>query len=416
MRPTSVAISIHSPHTGRDAHILYILIISINFNPLSPHGERRWYNGPEGPKISFQSTLPTRGETVSPCWMPPLITISIHSPHTGRDRRHIHRDGGPRKFQSPLPTRGETTACTRARRSKRFQSTLPTRGETRLVNGQRQYTGISIHSPHTGRDALRGLSLLESAAFQSTLPTRGETGADASIHAALTISIHSPHTGRDPGGKSHLRPCGISIHSPHTGRDVQPRGATATRQISIHSPHTGRDEIWHSLSSLVLDFNPLSPHGERPVQSMSFPSFGHISIHSPHTGRDDDRPANLSRKRRFQSTLPTRGETGGIGIFSAPFKDISIHSPHTGRDPLYSTALAIGRFQSTLPTRGETAARCNNHAAASEFQSTLPTRGETAYDYVFDGDSYISIHSPHTGRDSKRIQPFCTKSCCICTT
>lgn len=28
----------------------------------------------------------------------------------------------------------------------------------------------------------------------------------------------------------------------------------------------------------------------------------------------------------------------------------------------------------------------------------------------------ISIHSPHTGRDSKRIQPFCTKSCCICTT
>lgn len=49
-------------------------------------------------------------------------------------------------------------------------------------------------------------------------------------------------------------------------------------------------------------------------------------------------------------------------------------------------------------------------------ESTLPIREETFVKNPFLQARDISIHSSHTGRDSKRIQPFCTKSCCICTT
>ena len=38
----------------------------------------------------FQSTLPIRGATVSPCALVEVIAISIHAPHTGSD---LHKAG-----------------------------------------------------------------------------------------------------------------------------------------------------------------------------------------------------------------------------------------------------------------------------------------------------------------------------------
>ena len=83
-----VFISIHSPHTGRDSHISSS---TLTF-------------------CSFQSTLPTRGETLESGSVISQSNISIHSPHTGRD----------------------------IARSALTVSTL----------------AISIHSPHTGRDSV----------------------------------------------------------------------------------------------------------------------------------------------------------------------------------------------------------------------------------------------------------------------
>ena len=146
-------ISIHSPHTGRDQQVADDIrqkLISIH----SPHTGRDGLDDVAvfGTKI-FQSTLPTRGETIA-------------------DEAALAKYG---RFQSTLPTRGETTCWTTAtsqtryfnplsphgerqtyavlvRTDEQFQSTLPTRGETR-----RRWTGTTP-SP-----------------FQSTLPTRGET-------------------------------------------------------------------------------------------------------------------------------------------------------------------------------------------------------------------------------------------------
>jgi len=84
----------------------------------------------------------------------------------------------------------------------------------------------------------------------------------------------------------------ISIHSPHAGRDLAAINYTSLWvDISIHSPHAGRDFTslpW--VSRLKLHFNPLSPCGERP---------GLNEI--------------IDAAKRFQSTLPMRGETEIFG-------------------------------------------------------------------------------------------------------
>ena len=148
--------------------------------------------------------------------------ISIHSPHTGRDASATMRSTSSLVFQSTLPTRGETGMQTCASLTPLFQSTLPTRGETGAK------ARLAVHG----------------CEFQSTLPTRGETIVAVHGVGDRVISIHSPHTGRDghilpkTGRSDH-----ISIHSPHTGRDGGYAGQQNCGTISIHSPHTGRDPV-----------------------------------------------------------------------------------------------------------------------------------------------------------------------------
>ena len=122
--------------------------------------------------------------------------------------------------------------------------------------------------------------------------------------------------------------------------------------ISIHSPDKGRDAKKSAYFIVRKNFNPLSRQGERHIWRFSKPI-----------------------KNRFQSTLPTRGETDG-----------SI------------TDINRKIFQSTLPTRGETTLS-KFIAFIILFQSTLPTRGETFLNCLFSIAPSISIHSPDKGRD-----------------
>ena len=106
---SSSQISIHSPRMGRDRRkATRRLPLSLfqstlpawgettpstapvsprDFNPLSPHGERRWTNGTPSATGSFQSTLPAWGETLIVLVVDPSpAVISIHSPRMGRDQ------------------------------------------------------------------------------------------------------------------------------------------------------------------------------------------------------------------------------------------------------------------------------------------------------------------------------------------
>ena len=142
------------------------------------------------------------------------------------------------------------------------------------------------------------------------------------------------------------------------------------REISIHSSHTGRDGRGQHLVPAPPDFNPLFPYGKRP------PSRRIILRPS------DFNPLFPYGKRRRTMTRP-----------NCP-TEISIHSSHTGRDAACGYLSAGDRDFNPLFPYGKRHERARS--------------ARRKYD--------ISIHSSHTGRDSKRIQPFCTKSCCICTT
>ena len=168
-------ISIHSPHTGRDAVPRRSQQVGRNFNPLSPHGERLHKLREKLRRKKFQSTLPTRGETY----------------HKGQ--RGYRWQG----FQSTLPTRGETTCSPTPRRGGFYFNPLSPHGER--------------HCGTARRDGLHQ--------FQSTLPTRGETAQNVEFLSPKTISIHSPHTGRDTGPASRTSACGyFNPLSPHGER------------------------------------------------------------------------------------------------------------------------------------------------------------------------------------------------------
>jgi len=60
--------------------------VCMNFNPLSPCGERLTDPDALPSDIEFQSTLPMRGETFTPDDLDDTTkAISIHSTHAGRD-------------------------------------------------------------------------------------------------------------------------------------------------------------------------------------------------------------------------------------------------------------------------------------------------------------------------------------------
>ena len=146
------AISTHAPRTGSDALAAATIEEETDFNPRSPHGERRHY------------------------------------------RRRISN----RKYFNPRSPHGERPFCSlMARKALAFQPTLPARGATRRrpagcrpsyfnprsPHGERQATlrltqtslnDFNPRSPHGERQLLRqnGVAIGE---FQPTLPARGAT-------------------------------------------------------------------------------------------------------------------------------------------------------------------------------------------------------------------------------------------------
>ena len=122
------SISIHSPRMGRDSPTRPRWPSTGDFNPLSPHGERRGVDGPErsvehfnplsphGERregsaddaflLTFQSTLPAWGETGQGRGGRLRLPISIHSPRMGRDRR-LRTTSASATYFNPLSPHGE---------------------------------------------------------------------------------------------------------------------------------------------------------------------------------------------------------------------------------------------------------------------------------------------------------------------
>ena len=128
-------------------------LVDTHFNPLAPRGARRAGTARAWDARLFQSTRPSRGETV---WeVPAPKKCRNFNPLAPRGARPACGQAATkrRKYFNPLAPRG-ASPCSIWSSScrKTFQSTRPSRGETAGRPGAAGVAGISIHSPLAGRD------------------------------------------------------------------------------------------------------------------------------------------------------------------------------------------------------------------------------------------------------------------------
>ena len=104
-----------------------------------------------------------------------------------------------------------------------------------------------------------------------------------------------------------------------------------------------------------------------------------ISIHAPHTGRDSHLVAIISRAAKFQSTRPIRGATRRTAQVDGIYRYFNPRAPYGARRP-------GGAF---------------HFVARSDFNPRAPYGARSIDDVLVHTRVLISIHAPHTGRDSE---------------
>ena len=278
-------ISIHAPRTGSDQAAVVALTGNGDFNPRSPHGERRWNIGRRNNVRDISIHAPRTGSDVKVAFPPLTIKISIHAPRTGSDAQfcsttrdrsisiHAPRTGSdrpprpalaiPTKFQSTLPARGATAfPCPASRAYSNFNPRSPHGERPGRCNSFHYTSHFNPRSPHGERHTIHvGDAVL---AISIHAPRTGSDTKNTRILQERRISIHAPRTGSDgDAGRAPLRGRAISIHAPRTGSDGHDCRAAVPRRISIHAPRTGSDDLCAKYRFSGADFNPRSPHGER---------------------------------------------------------------------------------------------------------------------------------------------------------
>ena len=267
----------------------------------APHTGRDKHRGSGGHAgADFNPRAPYGARLVLHALLHVVLDISIHAPHTGRDTSNPISENLPGAFQSTRPIRGATRiSITRGSPNSLFQSTRPIRGATwrtgRRISRRRYF---NPRAPYGARRRKRRKARPPTR-FQSTRPIRGAT-------------VSYPYPG---------------VPDVEVFQSTRPiRGATMVtgepepmEPISIHAPHTGRDY-----------------HGLR-----LYPDGGHFNPRAPYGARRTVVGLRVATAVGFQSTRPIRGATKPRGG-DCQGRGISIHAPHTGRDP------TIGRSASGL--------------------------------------------------------------------
>ena len=384
--------------------------------------------------------------------------ISIHSPYTGRDQfRDSYKPLYICNFNPLSLYRERHSGWNIVSFTDKFQSTLPIQGETSGgINGyspsgisiHSPYTGrdecygevffrhrISIHSPYTGRDTFPAKVDTSTEEFQSTLPIQGETTKKSSKALEnMVFQSTLPIQGETDNRKSSIRLEIFQSTLPIQGETRQ-KGKVATlaldfnplslyRERHLYRGWLERNQIFQSTLPIQGEtqfsdnqhprtsyFNPLSLYRERPSQKM-------VKLFANYFN-----PLSLYRERQFKDAQ------GSIWI------RISIHSPYTGRDAKREKESSVFenfnplslyrerphltdprkpdlRYFNPLSLYRERPKSSLEDLTTEVFQSTLPIQGETLDSQTIQPYSLISIHSPYTGRDVRRAERSRWR-CCI---
>ena len=169
--------------------------------------------------------------------------------------------------------------------------------------------------------------------------------------------------------------------------------------ISIHAPHTGRDETVDEVFRLI-SISIHAPHTGRDSIAWACPSFLYISIHAPHTGRDVRLRDFLFVQSVFQSTRPIRGATWNLQSIVTK-RLFQSTRPIRGATPYRWSHTERLKISIHAPHTGRDTIRNRGYPLKPLFQSTRPIRGATCNFLYIEKSLYIiSIHAPHTGRDA----------------
>ena len=196
-----------------------ILNAVANFNPRSPHRERRDYRVKSTVLPLFQSTLPSQGATAGQETPKADIEISIHAPLTGSDHNRKFTIIEKCNFNPRSPHRERQVQSLFTAANWDISIHAPLTGSDSYHRKSSFQLCISIHAPLTGSDVDKIDDLLHYVQFQSTLPSQGATRVNCRFSKGTKISIHAPLTGsdRDTGaactGTKHFNP-----RSPHRER------------------------------------------------------------------------------------------------------------------------------------------------------------------------------------------------------
>ena len=236
-------ISTHAPRTGSDTNAAASANAAADFNPRSPHGERRISFAGSPQRHLFQPTLPARGATT--------VNERIYDVQQDFNPRSPH---GERRRQE----------WTYLRRND-FNPRSPHGERQQIASGVHKHAHISTHAPRTGSDSNRGNDAAGGRNFNPRSP-HGER---------LRIC-------RSNGGRKYFNP-----RSPHGERPYNPGIGSFVVGISTHAPRTGSDLCRRCPCPRPAYFNPRSPHGERPRHLCQGRGRGNFNPRSPHGERRD---------------------------------------------------------------------------------------------------------------------------------
>ena len=258
-------ISTHAPRTGSDAFGLGTIRAGADFNPRSPHGERRLAGAGIANFGTFQPTLPARGATDGFRHDRRGVQISTHAPRTGSDGLLLGDGNAERNF-NPRSPHGE-------RHPKWIHFPVS--------------SAISTHAPRTGSDAQIADGSITDANFNPRSPHGERHDAyGAGVARQSNFNPRSPHGERPGGTRTYKSGRDFNPRSPHGERQSAPDADSRRERISTHAPRTGSDEgfLVPADGGLLFqptlpargattpssrtgrprrDFNPRSPHGER---------------------------------------------------------------------------------------------------------------------------------------------------------
>ena len=207
-------------------------------------------------------------------------------------------------------------------------------------------------------------------------PTKGATTLDAPYIVDKCVSIHAPTKGATYNSDmSKIDAQMFQSTLPRRERHKKIYTKTDYSRVSIHAPTKGATLCCTAFSKASICFNPRS-----------------------HEGSDYFNPADISKRKLFQSTLPRRERQSEMysGVYAMVFQStlprrerrkvhhsdhhtvyVSIHAPTKGATPVFLPPLQKFPVSIHAPTKGAT----NNRAKGLVllFVSIhAPTKGATA--------------------------------------